>query len=271
MPNPRSCICCRVVMSTNPVPNSALMSAMVRSCSRVGQAVRHPHAHHEVARRLAAEEHAGPLQPLAVAFVDRLPSRLRDARHVVEDVEPVLLLLVALDLVERDDHVAVDRQRQRRRGGRRRLEQLRLGQRPGRRTRRSRCDFRPADAAAGAGARDVADRLQAARAAEHRLDDLAPCVTALQSQICAVSGMRSGAGGAGRARRSGRAARTAVATSGRDSRNAWISDGTTAPSPMHDGAGQPVVADDQLLVDAARRLRVADDLVVFFDRLLDRP
>ena len=39
------------------------------------------------------------------------------------------------------------------------------------------------------------------------------------------------------------------------------------PVAHDDGAGEPVVAKDQLFVDAARRLGVADDFVVFLDRI----
>ena len=66
----------------------------------VRDAIRDAHAHHEPARRLAAEKHAGPLQTLAIAFVDRLPSVLCQPRDVGQDVEPVFLALELLDLVQ---------------------------------------------------------------------------------------------------------------------------------------------------------------------------
>ena len=60
----------------------------------VRQAVGDPHAHHEAARRLTAEEHARPLQALAIPFVDRLPAFLRETRDLVHDVESILLALI---------------------------------------------------------------------------------------------------------------------------------------------------------------------------------
>src|SRR4029453_9564445 len=71
----------------------------------VGEAVWHPHSHHEVARRLPTKEDSRPLQSFAVAFLDGLPSRGGEFRHVLQDVQTVLFLLVALDLVQSDDDV----------------------------------------------------------------------------------------------------------------------------------------------------------------------
>ena len=99
--------------------------------------------------------------------------------HVGFDVEAVLLALVALDLVERDRRLSrptaagASSARGRRgdttvsksSGRDRRLEALA-------RQRDDRLHFRPARAAAGRRARDVAHRLHASRAVQHRFDDL---------------------------------------------------------------------------------------------------
>jgi len=50
-----------------------------------GDAVRHAPSHHEMARRLAPEEYAGPLE-LFVAVGDGLPSFAGVSRNIVEDV-----------------------------------------------------------------------------------------------------------------------------------------------------------------------------------------
>ena len=70
------------------------------------QAVRDAHAHHELPRRLPPEEHARPLQPLAVVVGDRLPASRGQRRDFVHDLQGILLLLEPLDLVERDDELA---------------------------------------------------------------------------------------------------------------------------------------------------------------------
>ena len=57
---------------------------------RVGEPVRHPNPHHEAAGRLTPEEHAKPLQPLAVGFVNRLPSVAHKSLDVGFDVEAIL-------------------------------------------------------------------------------------------------------------------------------------------------------------------------------------
>ena len=66
---------------------------------RVREAVRDADAHHEAAGRLPAEEHANPLEALAIAFVDRFPTLLREPLDVGQDVEPVFLALELFDLV----------------------------------------------------------------------------------------------------------------------------------------------------------------------------
>ena len=145
----------------------------------VREAVRHADPHHEAAGRLTPEEHAEPLQPLAVGFVNRLPSVAHESLDVGFDIEAVLLALVALDLVERDRRCCSGR-----------TEVLRYRSRSPVTTRRPKSSgavglldplarerddglhFGPARAAARRRARGVADRLHAARTAQHRLDDL---------------------------------------------------------------------------------------------------
>src|SRR5207302_8122399 len=55
--------------------------------------------HNELARRVAPEEDAPPLQPVEVALLDRLPPELGIARDIGADVQAVLLGLELLDLV----------------------------------------------------------------------------------------------------------------------------------------------------------------------------
>ena len=103
MANPRNWICCRVVMSTNPVPQSRLSSLIGPELCGVRNAVGHPDAHHEPAGSLPPEEHAEPLQPLTIAVADALPSITRKLREVVGHIEAVSFLLDTLDLVRRLD------------------------------------------------------------------------------------------------------------------------------------------------------------------------
>ena len=94
--------------------------------------------------------------------------------------------------------------------------------------------------------------------------------TLLQSQMRAVSGVAAAASGpratAGVDERNSASARFSV--SGIPDANVCNSDGTMRAVAEDDGAGETIVAHDQLLVDAARRLAIADDLVVFADRIL---
>jgi hypothetical protein len=67
---------------------------------RARDAVGNAQAHHEVAGRLLPEEHAPPLQPLEIPFLDRLDAEPRVASDVRADVESVLPALQLLHLVD---------------------------------------------------------------------------------------------------------------------------------------------------------------------------
>src|SRR5207302_8102878 len=58
-----------------------------------------PDPHQEMARGVAPEEDAPPLQPVEVALIDRFPPELARARDIGADVQAVLLGLELLDLV----------------------------------------------------------------------------------------------------------------------------------------------------------------------------
>ena len=88
--------------------------------------------------------------------------------------------------------------------------------------------------------------------------------TALQSQICVSSAICSGAR-SGTSIGGGNSSSERRSASGRSSANACATAGHQRSVADEDRANEPVVADDQLLVDAPGRLRVADDLVVFVD------
>src|SRR5262249_56287756 len=62
-------------------------------------AVRHPNAHHEVARCALTVEDTDPLQALDVVVAESLPAFPREAHEILGDVETVLLALERLDLV----------------------------------------------------------------------------------------------------------------------------------------------------------------------------
>src|SRR5712664_2198274 len=62
-------------------------------------AVRHPDAHHEVARRGLPVEDPGPLEPLLVVVGDRPPAFAREADQVLGDLEAVPRSLQRLDPV----------------------------------------------------------------------------------------------------------------------------------------------------------------------------
>ena len=64
-------------------------------CDAVGDA----NAHHEEAGRMAAEEHAVPLHQRLVPLADRLRPFAAVALDVFENIQPIFLFLVFLDLV----------------------------------------------------------------------------------------------------------------------------------------------------------------------------
>src|SRR5439155_3229110 len=66
-------------------------------CGR--DAVRNPHAHHKMTRRLAAEKDPGPFKPLLVAFSDGFPPFRGVTRNVLEHIQPIFFLFVFFDLV----------------------------------------------------------------------------------------------------------------------------------------------------------------------------
>ena len=148
-----------------------------------------------------------------------------------------------------------------------RLEQLRrrsAARGPGTRARRSPRPRGRHDPQPVRRAREVADRLQ--RCARRR--STASMICAFADGV-AVADLRRvgrscrGVGAAGAAHRRERAARRGSRTAAPDSRKPAAATGTIGAVADDDGADQPVVAHDQLLVDAARRLAVADHLVVF--------
>ena len=119
-------------------------------------------------------------------------------------------------------------------------------------------------------ARVLADRRRLRAPREHRLDDLR------LGHAVAVADLRGVRNLLRRRRRRPRRSRGTAARRGSRQaasipRTPAASDGTMRAVADHDRAGQPVVAHDQLLVDAARRLGVADDLVVLLDGILARP
>ena len=244
------------------------MSAMRADLLGVGEAVRDPHAHHELAGRLAPEEHAGPLQPLAVALVDRLPAVLRRARGTSGTMSsPSFSCLSRSILFSVTTTSPVGRL-----GARGVLgaaagvvEQRPASRGPGRRARR--CAPLPAGTSRSRCTARVASHtaLQAARAAEHGLDDLRLRHAVAVADLRGVGNLLAARPAADRSATRKQQLRRDRPASGVDSANACEQRGTIAPSPIDDRADEPVVADDQLLVDAARRLRVADDLVVVFD------
>src|SRR6185503_4671097 len=69
-------------------------------------AVGHPDAHHEMARRRLALEHADPFQTLLVVVSDGAPPLAGKAHEILGDVEAVALRLERLDLVHRLDLVS---------------------------------------------------------------------------------------------------------------------------------------------------------------------
>ena len=96
---------------------------------------------------------------------------------------------------------------------------------------------------------------------------MSPLETALQSQICALSGMRSG-DGSGVLNERGNSSSARLASSVRavaERLEQRRHDGAVAHD---DRADEPVAAHDQLLVDAARRLLIAHDLVAGVLRFL---
>src|SRR4029453_4885476 len=139
---------------------------------RVRVAVGHAHAHHELPRRLTAEEDAGPFQAFAIALVDRLPRLLCDPRHVLDDVEAILLALDALDLVLRDNDASVvwklDARFRSCRGGR----ENGAFQGPAARDGANGLHLGPARSAAGGRAGAVGDGTHAPRATQHAIDDV---------------------------------------------------------------------------------------------------
>src|SRR5687767_10694304 len=60
----------------------------------VREAVRHADPHHEAPWGLPPEEHAKPLQPLAIGLLDRFPSVAHETLDIGFDVEAVLIPLV---------------------------------------------------------------------------------------------------------------------------------------------------------------------------------
>ena len=125
-----------------------------------------------------------------------------------------------------------------------------------------------ARSAAGARARRVAERLQRAAAALHDREDLA-LRDAIAVAHLRVVGQRfhhrvDGRGAAGTARTGDAAEQQLRAIVGQQ---AFTIEGLQQAGnhrgiAEHDRAAQPPVADDQLLVDAARRLRILHDLVI---------
>ena len=113
----------------------------------------------------------------------------------------------------------------------------------------------------------VHDRRERSRAAATQRARMRPLVTPLQLQTCASSGSsaalpRRCAAGAGSNSSSARSSGSAAAVEG------LHEEGDLADVAEQDRADQPAVADDQLLVDAARGLGELHDLVVGVGGLL---
>src|SRR4030095_12665127 len=89
------------------VPPRRLRDLAEQARLRRGEnAVGHPDAHHEVAGRRLALEHADPLQPLLGVVRDGAPAFAGEAHEILGDVEAVALRLERLDLVHRLDPVS---------------------------------------------------------------------------------------------------------------------------------------------------------------------
>ena len=219
-------------MSTSGVPNSSATSAIVRTCSALVKPFgirRRIMNWPGVCRRKNTPAHFSRSRS---SFADRLPAALRERRDVGNDVEAVLLLLDALDLVQRDDDLVVL-------GAARGASIGGVGggdvSNSGSSTLRQamsmiRCDLGTARAAAGAGARPLADRLQAARAAQHRVDDLRLRHGVAVADLRVVGHLLGRAHAASRSA-AGRAARSA-ARPAPPSANACATPGTSGPSPI---------------------------------------
>jgi hypothetical protein len=67
---------------------------------RIALAVGDADSHHEVARRLAAEEYAQPLQAFSITLSNAFPTLPGIAGQVVHYVQAVLLFLVLFYLVQ---------------------------------------------------------------------------------------------------------------------------------------------------------------------------
>ena len=83
----------------DPAPDAVGDAADRAELRSAADPVRDADAHHEMTGRVLAEEDPPPLQPLEVAFLDRVDPKLRVAGNVSTDLEAALLRFDLLDLI----------------------------------------------------------------------------------------------------------------------------------------------------------------------------